>query len=211
MTEVEAAVAALLASDAKDFGPLADAYAAHGLTLPAVNFEPDETDILIEAQRQILRWWRDLAPSDDGLPEAKHIDPTVLQEHLGNLTVLAPDGAGDFVYRLHGSRISDAMGYELTGRRVSDGPRDGAIPAPIRTYFLTLYRIVEAQPKPLYARHPWRGTGGQDFHWHRVILPFGEGRRVTRLLVSNLATDGDKVLRPIDIQHLQPLQQRPPG
>lgn len=184
MLDIDAMVDAMLASDASDFGPLAGVYREHGLRLPTVHLEARDGDIVFDEQRRLLRWWHELAAG--GLPPPARIEPTELRQHLGKLTLVAPTGDGDFVYRLHGSRIADATGYELTGRRVSEGPRDGSVPAPILAYFTAVYRIVQARRQPLYARHPWRDIRGRPFAWHRLVLPFGDADAVTRQLVSNI-------------------------
>jgi hypothetical protein len=182
--DIQAIVDAIIESGGRSFGPLAAAYAAAGLELPTLWLAPVAANVELDEQRDLLAWWQALAGT--GLPAVAHIDPMALRPHLGSLTLLEPTGDGDFIYRLHGSHIAEAVGYELTGRKVSEGPRNAALPPPIRDYFHAIYRVTMARGQPLFARHHWRKVTGDPLLWHRLVLPFGDAAMPQRLLVSNI-------------------------
>jgi hypothetical protein len=155
-----------------------------------VKIEPDAEDFSDPRLSQLLAWWHERC---DGarLPPASAIDPLELRFILGWLMVIEPieDGA-DFRYRLYGSSIVEIMGWDLTGRRVSD-----TFPE-VAGFFCDVYRAGLRHRRPILTRHtPPRAV--LVAQWERLVLPFagpargaaeadwdGSDGRVARFLVG---------------------------
>ena len=70
--------------------------------------------------RDLLQHWESLKDGGD-LPKASRIDPLNLRPHLGDLFMVRVDHAGQtFTYSLIGTRITDILDRDTTGRRVEE-------------------------------------------------------------------------------------------
>lgn len=155
----------------------------------ALNFEvkdlrlrrdPTEEDLPLPELRLVLRYWQAL-PKTDGVADLLKIDPHALRPALGYL-MLVDVGAGesDFRYALYGSKIAAVSGFDMTGKTVWQAATTSAV----QTFFAACYRVVGAERCSLYTVHkaPPQITAS---HWHRLILPLGQGGEVRRFLVCN--------------------------
>lgn len=134
---------------------------------------------------KVYSWWHEQHISGS-LPSPVRIDPINLRGLLGNLLILdvLQDGA-DFRVRLYGSNVTPHSHHDTTGQKITE------VWTPLRDYFLVNYRAVAKCGLPLYSLH----TPPPDVNlaaWKRLILPFGEGRQVTRLLVGICPTERQK-------------------
>jgi hypothetical protein len=98
-----------------------------GLPLPGPFARPPRPDDAPpDIQHVVLRglWAYWAGKLRDGvLPARRHISPAELRPWLGNLLLLDVIGGGrDFRYRLHGARLVQMFGDDLTGRCVSALP-----------------------------------------------------------------------------------------
>jgi hypothetical protein len=129
--------------------------------------------------------WR-VAKGDRSLPEEGDIPEHRIAYLKSDLMILRPDGPDDWIYEHYGSNISLQTGFDMTGRRVSDF--NGAL----RDFFVTIYARAVRERRPLGCVHRF-GRFGETPLWERLILPFGDGARITSLLVVNkvreIATD----------------------
>jgi len=155
----------------------------------ALNFEvkgirllrdPSEQDLPLDVQRLVLRYWQGL-PQTKGVADLMKIDPHTLRPALGYL-MLIDVGVGDseFRYALYGSKIAAVSGFDMTGKTVWQVATTSAI----QTFFAACYRVTRDLRCTLYTVHkaPPQITAS---HWHRLILPLGEGGDVKRFLVCN--------------------------
>ena len=146
-------------------------------------FEGVEIELpLTEAPPSLLRLaeiWNEKRGSNP-LPPRAHFSFDDIVPWLGylHLLELVDD---DFQFRIFGSAVAAWLGHDYTGRRLSDivsqVPEVGTKAA--AGYHRT---IAAAAPVYLYteiARH--RGT---DFGWSRLLLPLGEGDRITHLMIA---------------------------
>lgn len=155
----------------------------------ALNFEvkdlsllcdPAAQDLPLEELRLVLRYWQAL-PQTGGVADLMKIDPHTLRRALGYL-MLIDVGAGDseFRYALYGSKIAAVSGFDMTGKTVWQVATTSAI----QTFFAACYRVARDRRCTLYTVHkaPPQITAS---HWHRLILPLGQGGEVKRFLVCN--------------------------
>jgi len=109
------------------------------------------------------------------LPARADFDPRELREHLGRIFILELTATGDdFVYRLVGTEIVDAVDADATGQRVGDV---------MGTRIRDLELFIAAERLPV--RHEgyvfWREKAYKNFE--TVLLPLADdGVRVDRLL-----------------------------
>ena len=92
---------------------------------------------------------------------------------------------GDYFYRLYGSKIAKAAGFDMTGKKTSELPF--SLPG---RFFLGCYDWVCRTKRTLLSYH-LAPTSVNAYGWHRLALPFEVDGRVTRLLVGNV-NDGER-------------------
>ena len=155
----------------------------------ALNFEvkglslrrdPAEGDLPREELRLVLRYWRAL-PRTDGVADLLKIDPHALRRALGYVMLIdVGPGESEFLYALYGSKIAAVAGFDMTGKTVWQVATTSAI----QTFFVACYRVACDLRCTLYTVHeaPPQITVS---HWHRLILPLGQGGAVKRFLVCN--------------------------
>ena len=109
------------------------------------------------------------------LPKRADFDPLDLKEHLGRLFISerAPDGE-DFIYRLIGTEIVEAVGTDATGQRMGD-----VVGKP--TDDLVMFCAAERQPLRHHGYLVWRKKSYMRFE--AVMLPLADdGVTVDRLI-----------------------------
>jgi hypothetical protein len=92
-------------------------------------------------------------------------DAFKLKPWLGHILILEdlwPEN--DFLYRMYGTKIVDAIGWDMTGQRVSDYE-----PA-IQGYNLSLYRDCVQQRRLIFSINR-REFGRFSGIWHRLVCP----------------------------------------
>lgn len=164
----------------------------------ALNFEvkdiklrrdPTEDDLPLEELRLVLRYWQAL-PKTAGVADLLKIDPHALRRALGYV-MLIDVGAGEseFRYALYGSKIAAVAGFDMTGKTVWQVATTSAI----QTFFAACYRVARAERCTLYTVHkaPPQITAS---HWHRLILPLGQGGEVKRFLVCNTPIQNGQIV-----------------
>jgi hypothetical protein len=119
----------------------------------------------------------------DRLPSHDIARPELLRPALGNIMLLdVLDDGWDYRYRVYGTRIAQASGFDMTGKRTSELKITNS-----SQFFLICYRSVLDQREPLYTEHspPLQISVTR---WHRLILPLDDAMgKITRLLVGNVA------------------------
>lgn len=150
--------------------------------MPALAWNPDNKGMDQDYLSQVLNWWL-VQKGNAAMPSPGTIDPVGLRGLLGNLMILEPiDEGQDFYMRLYGSNVTPHSHHDLTGQKVSE------IWTPLRDYFLVNYRAVYHRRESLYSLH----TPPVQINfsaWKRLILPFGDGQTVTRLVVGICPTE----------------------
>jgi len=155
----------------------------------ALHLRPGEKDLPVEGLRATLRYWQGL-PQVEGVAEVAKVDPSQMMAALGYLMLVdVGEGPNEFRYRLYGTKIAKVAGFDMTGRTVWQIATSSAI----QTFFAACYRAVRELRCPLYTVHraPPHITAS---HWHRLILPLGQGGEVTRFLVCNIPIQNGRVV-----------------
>jgi len=130
--------------------------------------------------------WRDGEP-----PGCDAIDPMMLKPVLGHVMICEPMDAGtDFLIRLYGTKMAQHMGRDLTGERMSRFQPDSYI----NDFYLATYRAVAARGEPLYTHH-WPSTQAFANEIPRILLPFFQDGKVTRILGCTDAKPRKPVIR----------------
>ncbi len=163
--------------------PIQQLFVNHGLAPPVICWQPAADALAVPELASLRGFWDTArAGADGGLPGPARIDPFALKPAPGNLMVLdVLDDGWDYRYRLYGTKIRDRAKRDYTGMRTSEllaGPW-------ITSFCIAMYRAVLARPACLYTENA-PPPDVETTCWHRLILPFGEGGAVTRLLVGNV-------------------------
>lgn len=142
--------------------------------------DPRPEDLTLPEHREVLAFWQGL-PRVEGVADVVKIDPQELRSVLGYLMLVdAGAGPNDYRYALYGSKIAEVAGFDITGKSVWDVATTSAI----KILFVACYRAVRQLRRPLYTIHK-APPSITTSHWHRLILPLGQGGKVKRFLVCN--------------------------
>ena len=123
------------------------------------------------------------------MPRRADLDPLEMGAWLGNLLLIDVTGAGDFVYRLYGTKFVDSFGVDMTGHRVDELPpeqqervrSDYEAVSESRAPRVRLYTADFESPSSSHKP----AAPSQVVTWERLVLPLSEdGARVTMMLVG---------------------------
>lgn len=132
-----------------------------------------------EVLRQLYRYW--LAKCDGRImPTPQDVDPVEMRFIIGNLLLVdVSEGAERFAVRLHGTKLAERFGFDMTGKRAEDFPYQE-----YRRFSERQFAAAVAARAPHYVREDIVA----DDRIRRVealILPLSrDGVRVERLLVG---------------------------
>ena len=110
-------------------------------------------------------------------PGVQAIDPIALKPFLRDLIVVCVHDPAQPRFRLVGSGFRDFFGGEFGGRPVDETPLGAG------DRRLESYRLVALNDQPRMGRHWWSATTGGVYQSEFVVLPYGDGMVVERLLV----------------------------
>ncbi len=113
-------------------------------------------------------FWRDLCPPGR-LPPKSAIDPIAMKRWLGHLSIIEViDGGADYRFRLYGSAVAAAVGFDLTGRSVSEYPGER------RIAMRESYQVTVDSRAPCYSSIIVRSSSTtQLVIWERLLVPLG--------------------------------------
>lgn len=116
---------------------------------------------------------------EDAVPNVNDFDVFKFRAAMGFMVYMdVIDNGGDFQFRVFGSRIVDIIGFDWTGRLVSDLPTSPSC----RSYLITCYRAILQCRKPLYTKHRLRKED-RVVEWERFLVPLGDASTsVSRIL-----------------------------
>jgi hypothetical protein len=119
----------------------------------------------------------------DLLPPRRVFEPLALKRWLGWISILAViDGGRDYRFRLFGTRVADAVGFDMTGKSVDDYP--GGRAGVLRESY---QRVVDTRRVEQIAWAIISATGKPTVAWERVVLPCADDGRLTdRLIVCSI-------------------------
>jgi hypothetical protein len=131
--------------------------------------------------KRLHDYW--IAKSSGGqLPSRASIDPLELGFIIGNLMlvdVLPPAEAPRFRIRLHGTKLAERAGYELTGKMLDELPIND-----FRKLARESFTTVVRTRQPFHSQRD-RLIDGAPRRYETVMLPlFDDARRVNMLLIG---------------------------
>ncbi|MFC3229686.1 PAS domain-containing protein [Marinibaculum pumilum] len=132
-------------------------------------------------QTLLAAWYRQKGARD--YPPAAALDPFLAPTLLPNAILLEVDG-DRFIYRLIGDAIRQLVGQDLRGKSVQEFMGDTDYARLIEEQF----RRTIADRAPLYSVHDFRRPeDGLTLSARRIVMPYADGGRVTRLLAYQVA------------------------
>lgn len=113
------------------------------------------------------------APKVDGVPVRQAVELERVPDIIGQVGIADVLADGDFRYRMFGSALVGALGYDMTGRLVSD-----LAPPAYAALVGEQYRQVVARRRPLLHEVRHRATDGTILSYFRLTAPLtlGDGR-----------------------------------
>lgn len=163
---------------AGETGLLTSVFAEHGAQGPSLTWRPVRDELQPEPLRFLLTHWTRLRNARPA-PRAADIDALEMRPALGYILLLdVVDGGRDFRFRLFGSTIAAASGFDLTGRLMSAHPSTPYIV----DFYRATYQAVLRRREPLATVHS-PPVAVSTTVWHRLILPLVDADdAVVRLL-----------------------------
>lgn len=127
--------------------------------------------------RDLHAYWKRLC-GPDRLPSRADIDPIDLGPALPHIVLLdVLGGSDDFVYRLVGTHVVGAAGFDFTGWTVSGFFANMVDDGRVEEYALTV-----ADHRPRYGRYRMLEQERSHFFYERLIMPLAaDGRNVDML------------------------------
>jgi hypothetical protein len=110
-------------------------------------------------------------------PGLQAIDPIDLKPFLKDLIVVCVHDPAQPRFRLMGSGFREFFGGDFSGKPVEEAPLAAA------GNLGETYRLVALNDEPRFGRHWWPACTGGIYQSEFVVLPYGEGTKVERLLV----------------------------
>lgn len=139
--------------------------------------DPKALEVAAQDAAALLEFWH--ARGDgQGVPAWSDFDVVGLRQWLGDINLIeAVDDGNDFFFRIYGTRLAEAMGFDMTGKRVSQLSDRRLV-----GMSLTLYRTVLAQGAPQFMFHR-APTSTVQRYWLRLAMPVASrDGRVDRVL-----------------------------
>lgn len=128
---------------------------------------------------ELWRYWRSKLQGRP-MPLRAEIEPGEIAKLLPYLQLVEKVDRR-YRYRLNGTAIADAYGYELTGKFL-----DEAIPVGRRAVAAHHYDLVCTTGRPLFARNLYATARGTEIVVSRLFLPLGmTGPEVAMLLLGH--------------------------
>lgn len=139
-------------------------------------FYSDGAELRSGRLRGLFALWQE-GCSDGALPGLHAIDPIVLKRFLTDLVVVDVGDPEQPRFRLVGSGFRDFFSRNYTGVLVRDAD------FPEREMIADSYRRVALSGQPLLGWYRWQSDDGGIYFSEFVVLPYGAGSRVERLVV----------------------------
>lgn len=131
---------------------------------------PSEIDdvVLSNPGRQLLAWWLE-AREDRAMPGADDVSPRALVELLPYIRYLSWEEDGALVFRIYGSALVEASGFDLTGHNIfATGHEEVAIDR-------RRLKALHEQPCGIVMIRDIHGRDGKTHPCEFMTLPIGPG------------------------------------
>jgi hypothetical protein len=169
---------------AERFDTVAQSFQDANATLVSLLWSPSAEAVEAPELQFLLRYWTGLCGAQS-LPRVEQITPFDMRPALGYVALVdAIESGWDGRYRLYGSRIAERVGFDMTGRRVSELGPGGYLPIFARA----LYRAVHVARRPVLAAYrPPIDLSATSWRW--LVLPLtGTANDVVRFLLGEFPT-----------------------
>jgi hypothetical protein len=170
-----------------DVSLVRDHFASLGASGPEMIWQPRSEDVHQPQLRFLLEYWCDLAGTQP-MPRMDEVDAVAMRPALGFIVLLdVIEGGRDFRYRLYGSALADASGFDMTGSYISEHRASSHVWG----FYLATYRAVLIRREPVFTEHgPARAINTKA--WQRVVLPLCDpAGAIARFLVGNVPLTRD--------------------
>jgi hypothetical protein len=139
-------------------------------------FYSDVAELRSGRLRALFDLWQE-SRAGAALPGLEAIDPLVLKRFLTDLVVVDVGDPDQPRFRLVGTGFRDFFSRNYTGALVRDAD------FPEREQIADSYRRVALSGQPLLGWYRWQSDDGGIYYSEFVVLPYGAGSRVERLVV----------------------------
>jgi len=149
----------------------------------------DQPDAWHSKIREMFAYWQSIRPVAGGLPGRRHFEPLAVPALLPNIRLI--DIRREPLrlrYRLVGTRIVEAHGYDMTGQWLDEAHPEFRDDTPLRCEYMS---VIEER-RPSYRRgKPVFGVNAEKYTaTERILLPFAEdGQTVDILLAMTVFLD----------------------
>jgi hypothetical protein len=168
----------------EDLRPIADTFLSNGADAPDVFWVRSPDKLSSEPFRFLMTQWIK-SGGGAGVPDIRHIDPSVLKPALGNMIVFEPiDGERDFRYRLHGTNIAYHSEIDMTNQLLSCHPTS----VYVRQLSIAVNRACLRRGLPIFTSRSPVGAA-YTVRWDRLALPFASKTGATRVLAAMVAIE----------------------
>ncbi|WP_286830497.1 MULTISPECIES: PAS domain-containing protein [Kordiimonas] len=133
--------------------------------------------------RDMFNHYLSLRPSKGVMPSREAFNPAALPRHLPNIFLveieLQPDGKPNYRYKVFGTALSVLFGAEMTGKLVSEFPDPNRAERSRR-----ILDHVALLRRPVRTAGNFVSKNGMSVFGESIVLPFGEGDKVTHVLAD---------------------------
>lgn len=128
---------------------------------------------LSDAQKYILRYWKQVRKSTGGLPSRTDFTLKGLGRYAPNIAILAfQDSPVDFKYTLIGTSVERHLPQDYTGKKLSEIPSKG----PESKFWLSMLDTLNSS-KPILADLPCIAPATNAQPIHTLQLPLATNRK----------------------------------
>jgi hypothetical protein len=123
---------------------------------------------LPKAVADLLAWWQAACGAQPVPPKAA-VTPESLRRWLGDLSLVERVGS-DFRYRVYGSNLAQAAGFDLTGRMMS-----AAFTPEVARFYTDQYELASRERRPVFSinTRPLH-MGVTARRWQRLVMPLSD-------------------------------------
>jgi hypothetical protein len=138
------------------------------------------SDFALPAHQCVYEFWLANKKAKE-LPLSTAIDPRAFWPAVGFIHLIEPNEDNtDFKYRLFGSRVSEVLGLDMTGKWFSESPVSSW------TFYRRQLAATVALRTPLYSENNAAVEISTVIRWCRLLLPMVDDQgRVDRVLAVN--------------------------
>jgi hypothetical protein len=133
-------------------------------------------------QRDLLNTWLRLFSRDQHIPRFEEYRPERLTDELPDIVYYTIDGTGEtsrIIIDSDGTRMSNAYGSVGKGRDLVEYLGSKLVPI-----IIPIYRECIRRQLPVYTVSKVQDMYGLAVDYERLLLPFSDGVRVTRIVAS---------------------------